>query len=130
MNIHLSKEDLDSVTNIERNCGRHISIVNDIYSFEKELITSRNAHKEGGFLCNSVKILASEASLSIPVSKQILWLMCREWEVTHKELAEARLTDIKGCTNELKGYLQGLEYHMSGNELWSKSTQRYSDVTA
>ena len=130
MSLHLSPEEHDSVTEIERNCGRHISIVNDIYSFEKELLASQTAHKEGGYLCNSVQILASEASLSIPVSKKVLWVMCREWELVHNELATKRFADPEGCSEGVKAYVKGLEYHMSGNELWSNTTQRYKNVKA
>src|SRR4051812_41878974 len=98
MSLHLSPDEHNSLTDIETNCGRHISIVNDIYSFEKELLTSKIAHKEGGYLCNSVHILASQARLSITTSKQVLWLMCREWELVHNELAAKRFVDPEGCS--------------------------------
>ena len=126
MTLNLSAEELESVADIEKNVGRHISIVNDIYSYEKELLAAKSAHEEGGKLCNAVQILASEAHLGIRSSKEILWLICREWERTHESLVSEQKS--KGCNENISAYVQGLEFHMSGNELWSKTTKRYHDV--
>ncbi|KAL8829596.1 MAG: hypothetical protein Q9191_001923 [Dirinaria sp. TL-2023a] len=55
MNLHISVEELESVAGIEENCGRHISLVNDIYSYEKELLASQSTTHEGAILCNAHK---------------------------------------------------------------------------
>lgn len=128
MGLRISSEDLRSVAEVEKNCGRHISIVNDIYSYEKEVVAARNAHEEGGRLCNGVQILALEAGLDVAASKQILWSICREWEHTHEELVSRR--KATSCGPELCAYMEGLEFHMSGNEFWSRETKRYHDVKA
>lgn len=124
--LKLSKEELASVADIEKNVGRHISIVNDIYSYEKELRTAESAHKEGGKLCNAVQIIGAEVGLGVEPSKRVLWSICREWEHVHEELRLARKAE--GWSIDLASYVDGLEYHMSGNETWSKSTRRYHDV--
>ena len=125
MGLSLSAADFESVELVEKNCGRHISVVNDIYSYGKELLTSQTAHKEGGFLCSAVPIFADETDLSIVAAKRGLWTLVREWEYVHNELVQARISSQHGCSEAVKAYMNGLEYHMSGNELWSKTTKRY-----
>ncbi|KAK1657954.1 aristolochene synthase [Colletotrichum godetiae] len=128
MSLHLSSEDLNSVEDIELNCSRHISVVNDIYSWEKELKASQVGHKEGSALCSSVSVLASETSLDYSASKRILWTMCREWELLHSKLVNSRLSSAGPCGPDLQAFMKGLEYQMSGNEAWSSITPRYHSV--
>lgn len=128
MSLNLSAEELGSVAGIEKNVGQQISIVNDIYSYEKELLAAQTTHEEGGKLCNAVQILASEVHLSVGSSKRVLWSICREWERTHEELVSEQKS--QDCGDKIISYLEGLEFHMSGNELWSRSTKRYQDVKA
>lgn len=64
---------------LERNCSKQISVVNDIYSWEKELEASKTGHKEGSALCSAVKVLANSTSLDIEASKRVLWSMVREY---------------------------------------------------
>ena len=128
MDLKLPMEELASVADIEKNVGRHISIVNDIYSYEKELRTAELAHKEGGKLCNAVQIIGTELGLGVESSKQVLWSICREWEHVHEKLILARKAE--GCSLSLATYVDGLEHHMSGNETWSETTRRYHDVKA
>ncbi|KAF7181542.1 hypothetical protein CNMCM7691_000761 [Aspergillus felis] len=54
MGVKLSASELQRVREIDANCSKHLSVVNDIYSYEKELHTSETAHSEGGVLCTSV----------------------------------------------------------------------------
>ena len=126
MSLNLSAEELGSVAGIERNVGYQISIVNDIYSYEKEVLAAQTAHQEGGKICNAVQILAEEVHISVGSSKQLLWSICREWERTHEDLVSQQKS--QECGEQVMRYVEGLEFHMSGNELWSKSTQRYHDV--
>ncbi|RYP59401.1 hypothetical protein DL769_008546 [Monosporascus sp. CRB-8-3] len=57
MALHLSPEDLALVRPVERNFGKQLSVMNDIYSFDKEVLASQNGH-EGGFLCSAVSTLS------------------------------------------------------------------------
>jgi len=127
-NIHLTQEELDSVRVHEENCSKQISVVNDIYSFEKELIASKTGHVEGSALCSAVNILAEETSLAYESAKKCLWTMVREWEDRHDEIVEERCNASQGCTDDVKMYMKGLEYQMSGNEEWSRTTLRYIGV--
>lgn len=123
MNIKLAKEEAELVRELDMNCSKHLAVINDIWSFEKELTAANVGHEEGGALCSSVSIMATEASISYPATKRTLYLLCREWELKHIELASSV---IKQCDNaSLRAYMEGLEYQMSGNEAWSRTTARY-----
>lgn len=123
MGLRISPEDLALARPADMNCSKHLSVVNDIWSFEKELLASKTAHEEGGILCTSVATFATEADLPIPSAKRVLYWLCREWESRHVELVDEVLA--KRDTPELRQYLKGLEYQMSGNEFWSRTTLRY-----
>lgn len=131
MNLRLTPEELQIVRPIDENCSKHLSIINDIYSFEKELVQSQVGHEEGSVLCTGVKVLADEAGLTIEASKRLLLAMAREWELTHFKLAEEIGRDERVPADRkdaVARYITGLELQMSGNELWSTSTLRYSEV--
>ncbi|KAK1854263.1 aristolochene synthase [Colletotrichum chrysophilum] len=127
MKLDLTAEELNTVHDIEMNCSKHISVVNDIYSWEKELKASQTGHQEGSALCSSVSVLSSETSLDYKASKRVLWTMCREWELVHEELVERRRS-LQPCSKNLQSFMKGLEYQMSGNEAWSETTPRYHSV--
>ncbi|KAF2146989.1 uncharacterized protein K452DRAFT_315168 [Aplosporella prunicola CBS 121167] len=124
MNLHLSPAELESVHPLEQICSKHLAVMNDVYSFDKELQQAEMGHLEGSCLCNGVKVLADESGLDYEASKRVLALMCREWEVMHKELEKKSLNE--GCGEHIARYISGLEYQMSGNEYWSEKTQRYN----
>ncbi|OTA68014.1 Aristolochene synthase in complex with 12,13 Difluorofarnesyl diphosphate [Hypoxylon sp. EC38] len=123
LDIKLTQHELDIVRPANVNCGNHIAVINDIWSFEKEALTATHAHDEGGVLCNSVAILSAETALSTASSKRVLYCLCREWETKHQQFVDG-LGDGHDAET-LRAYLQGLEYQMSGNEAWSKITPRY-----
>ena len=128
MALSLDPEDLATMKTLEQNCSKQISVVNDVYSWEKEVYASQTGHREGSALCSAVKVLANETSLNTHAAKRVLWSLIREWEQTHDELAAERVANPDGCSQAVKDYIKGLEYQMSGNELWSKTTLRYSNV--
>ena len=84
-------------------------------------------HKEGSALCSAVKVLAESANISAEASKRVLWSMVREWEVVHDQMCGTM--ERKGIwDDQVRAYTKGLEYQMSGNEEWSRTTKRYSVV--
>lgn len=123
MGLKMDSDDVAGMTALERNCSKQVSVVNDIYSWEKELRASQSGDHEGSVLCTAVKILADGTSLSIAGSKRVLWYMAREWENAHDEMVAMKVAE--GCSQAAKDYMKGLEYQMSGNELWSRFTPRY-----
>ncbi|KAJ5870146.1 Aristolochene synthase from penicillium Roqueforti [Penicillium solitum] len=126
MGINLTTDELQMLSPLEQNCAKHISVVNDIFSWEKELKASKMGHQEGSFLCSAVMVVATETNLSFDASKRILWPIVREWELVHDDMCAQLLS--AGCSEATKAYMKGLEYQMSGNELWSHTTLRYTKV--
>ena len=127
MDIHLSEAELEEMRPLEENCSRHLSIVNDIYSWEKEVESSLHGHKEGSAICSAVKVMANSTGLDIEASKRVLWPMVREWELLHEKfMNEVTARYDNNCPQRLRDYVTGLQYQMSGNELWSRTTLRYS----
>lgn len=127
MNLRLDPTDLKTLRSIEQNHAKHITIVNDIYSWEKECRQAEKCAKEGSALCSAVKIMADNAGLDIRSSKKVLWSMVREWEIRHEALCSA----LCGTANQLDTralYVEGLKYQMSGNEIWSMTTPRYLSI--
>lgn len=131
MNLRVSPEELVSVQPIEQNVAKHLSVLNDILSWDKELLAAQTGHPEGSALCSAVQVLAQETSLTYAAAKRVLWVMCREWEYEHDYLVEQRRSDGEHPPSEnLSKYIEGLEYQVSGNELWSKTTFRYNAPVA
>lgn len=123
MGIRLTPEEQDLVAPAESNCSRQLTAINDVWSFDKEVIAAKNLDKEGGALCNAVSILADEVGISIPASKRMLYHIGREYELKHIQLTEDILKH--NDSPKIQTYLKGLEYQMSGNEAWSHFTHRY-----
>jgi aristolochene synthase len=128
MGLHLTPEQQDGVRALEQNCSRQISIVNDIYSWEKEYRASQTFNTEGAVLCSAVKLVSEEAGLDFEASKRVLWSMAREWEIVHENLARELLCSPAANSEAMRLYIKGLEYQMSGNERWSKTTPRYHNL--
>ncbi|KAK5732046.1 hypothetical protein LTR17_010882 [Elasticomyces elasticus] len=125
MGLHVPEADLQSIDRIHKTYANLGMTVNDILSLDKEIRAWDDGHKEGASLLNMVIMLGEQLTMSIPATKRILWNICREWEIEHAQNVFARLTDRSGCSDELKDYIQGLEYILGGNEAWSWTTGRY-----
>ncbi|KAI1289088.1 Aristolochene synthase in complex with 12,13 Difluorofarnesyl diphosphate [Xylaria venustula] len=123
--IHLSKEEWALVDPVDKNSARHISVINDIWSYDKEL-KAVGLNQEGSTMLNAVDILADEASMPIESAKRVLYQLCREWEIVHETLVAEILS--KHDSQKLRAYFKETEYQMSGNEIWSRLTLRYSQV--
>ena len=130
MAVQLTAEEQKLVRDAESTASRQLTALNDVWSFEKEVLASETLDREGGVLCNAVTILAGEVGVSVPAAKRLLAHVAREYELRHAQLAEdiLRAADSpgSGCDVEkLRLYLEGLACQMSGNEAWSKITHRY-----
>ncbi|KAI0883022.1 Aristolochene synthase in complex with 12,13-Difluorofarnesyl diphosphate [Annulohypoxylon maeteangense] len=123
MALTVPASDQEMVRPVDRNCSKHLSVINDIWSYEKEVLAAQTLHEEGGMLCTAVAVLGKEAEISTDAAKRVLYHLCREWEIEHQILVAGILA--RKDTPVLRAYLQGLELQMSGNELWSKTTLRY-----
>lgn len=130
MAIHLTATELEAIKEIDFNASKHVAVVNDIYSYEKEVLAVKKGYKECGALCSSVQIMANQADLSVDSAKRILWAMCREWELHHRKLVASIEESVPDPSPALLEYLRGLEYEVSGHELWCHTTDRYRVAAA
>ena len=132
MAIQLTDKEQELVQLADSNASRQLTALNDVWSFEKEVLASETLDREGGVLCNSVTILASEIGLSEMGAKRMLAHISREYETRHGQLTETVLRSATAAGSDdqsiekLRLYLKGLECQMSGNEAWSKITHRYT----
>lgn len=124
MDLRPTALELEALKPLEQNCSKHLSIVNDIYSYEKEVLAAQTGHVEGAFLCSAVKVLASETALGCVATKRVLWYMVREWELIHMNMCQD-LIEAGYNSQSVKDYMRGLQCQMSGNEHWSRTTPRY-----
>ncbi|KAH7405672.1 isoprenoid synthase domain-containing protein [Phaeosphaeria sp. MPI-PUGE-AT-0046c] len=127
MDLRMSSHEIDALQPIEQNCARHISVVNDIFSWEKEVRASNTGDSEGAVLCSAVRVLSEELAIGIEATKRVLWTAVREWELVHEQLTNTLLQN--DATMRMKAYAKGLEFQMSGNEQWSSTTLRYHNVS-
>ncbi len=67
-----------------------------------------------------------ETGVGVEAAKKMLWLMTREWEEVFNGIVRENLESE--CGQVVEDYMRGLEYQMSGNELWSLTTSRYHDL--
>lgn len=77
--------------------------------------------KRGDRFVNMVMLQAKETG----GGKRVLWTLCREWELEHLDLVAKREMAAEGCDEDLKIYMEGLEYVLGDNEEWSTYTQKY-----
>lgn len=123
--LRFSNETMKSLEAIHHSWSKLAIIVNDIYSFDKELHLWNENHKEGAKLLNMVNSVSIDYGVSHQTAKRILWVLCREWEIDYQEM-EAKVLGGKGGVDPiLKMYLKCLELLLGGNEYWSETTTRY-----
>ncbi|TDZ27564.1 Aristolochene synthase [Colletotrichum spinosum] len=122
--IYHSKEELESTADIEVLFSRHISVVNDVASWDKECRAEREIDAQGSVVSNIVQVLSDDCGFSPESAKTVLWAMCEEWSKMVDECIAKRIDE--GCSDFLRKYLDGLKMQMCGNELWSRTTFRYN----
>lgn len=124
LDISLTPIEIKTIAEIETLQAYHLLVINDYYSFEKELLDSQTKHLEGAKLFNVVSVLADEIDVSYTSSKAIIDVMLKKWEEEWRVMVEK--IEAKGeCTETMKKYLRGKEYMNLGNVVWSATTRRY-----
>ena len=124
MNLRLSEDEQYRVTKFDQICARHMTVVNDIISWEKEFKMYKDHTGKNEELCSAVQIFCKESRLDIAAAKNVLWVMSREWERIYDELEREFIQ--QGASQVEVEYIKGVRYQMSGNEHWSKTTSRYN----
>ncbi|KAK8227964.1 aristolochene synthase [Phyllosticta paracitricarpa] len=123
--IRLTPDEFRRVSRIDTNSARHLGVVNDICSWDKEVSKAEQSTEEGAVLCSAVKTLADVSALGPTAAKRLLWTMVGEWELQHEELHQQLIRSPEGYREELGRYISALEDLMSGHLHWSITTPRY-----
>ncbi|KAI1323876.1 terpenoid synthase [Xylariaceae sp. FL0255] len=120
--LHMTPEELEAVKEVETNAMKHITFVNDICSFEKEILAAKEG-SELGAICSSVPIMMKLCGTNQQETTRVVWQMVQAWEVRHFELVDEVL--LKHPSQNMVTYLKGLKHQVAGNELWGLLTPRY-----
>ncbi|KAJ5355833.1 hypothetical protein N7517_010442 [Penicillium concentricum] len=121
--LHLTTTELKETTALESTAFRHVSAMNDIYSWEREWKVYQANPTDGAQPFSTIYIFANETGLPYTACKRLMYSYCRELELAFKQSSDEIRTGSP--RHELEMYIKGLEYFMSGIELWSQWTPRY-----
>lgn len=125
MGLRVTPEDLALTKELEINAMRHITLVNDIASYEKEVLAAGKG-AELGQLCSAVPIVMAACGLNEHSAMRVMWETSRELELQHFRLLEELRQQCDSETIRL--FAQGVEYQIAGNERWNLLTPRYNRV--
>lgn len=110
---------------LERIANYHVSIMNDVFSFEREWKAAKTLG-QGAVLVNGVRILADEMGVSVGAAKRLCFALARAWEVEFLEMAESVMSGVEGEEAvRLARAVKGIERRMTGAEGFSWRTSRY-----
>ena len=122
MGISIPKDDLDLCHRLASIAYIHLSLTNDLYSWQRECETAKAMGQDHVF--NAISVLMEEHSVSEEEAK----VLCKE----KIKMATIDFRKIVRNTNERtdvsvesKRYLEALLYSMSGNVVWSLECPRY-----
>ncbi|KAJ5496411.1 hypothetical protein N7463_008398 [Penicillium fimorum] len=121
--LYLTTTELKKTTALESIAFRHVSAMNDIYSWEREWKVYQANPTDGAQPFSAIYIFANETGLPYTACKRLMYSYCRELELAFKHSSYEIGTESP--RHELESYIKGLEYFMSGIELWSQWTPRY-----
>lgn len=124
--LYLTNSELEKTAALESTAFRHVSVMNDIYSWEREWEVYQANPTDGTWPFSAIYILANETGLPYTACKRLMYSYCRELELALKQSTdEIRHNRMESLSYELEVYIKGLEYFMCGIELWSQWTPRY-----
>ncbi|KAK4203172.1 putative terpene cyclase [Triangularia verruculosa] len=99
---------------LEKLANYHVSILNDVFSFEREWKAAQS-NSEGGALVNGVAVLAEEANISVTAARGLCVALVRAWEAEFLKLVD-EVAPVGGVEGRLRRAVEGIERRMSGAE--------------
>ncbi|KAK4664535.1 uncharacterized protein QC763_511740 [Podospora pseudopauciseta] len=105
---------------LEKLANYHVSILNDVFSFEREWEAAEMNGEEGGALVNGVAVLAGEVGIGVEAARGLCVRLVRAWEGEFVRLKGEMLVE-----GRLRRAVEGIERRMSGAEAFSWRTGRY-----
>ncbi|KAL2817889.1 isoprenoid synthase domain-containing protein [Aspergillus cavernicola] len=123
--LNLSPEEQAAFDNIEKLYVRHASLINDLYSYEKE---RRESEESGAAPFNGVYVIHTLLGVSTDYAKNVVWTTALDCE---RQLREEynRLVALPGFNDEQQRYLMRIIESTAGNVMYSSTTYRYARFT-
>ncbi|KAK4168418.1 putative terpene cyclase [Cladorrhinum sp. PSN259] len=124
--LSLTQQQRETLKRMETIANYHVSILNDVFSFEREYKASREQDSEGAVLVNGVAVLSREIGVGVDVARSLCCEIVRGWE---REFLGVVAETLKSKDVEKDGLMlraiKGIERRMSGAEAYSWRTKRY-----
>ncbi|KAK4222457.1 putative terpene cyclase [Podospora fimiseda] len=118
--LKLTTTQREKLRPLERIANYHVSILNDVFSFDREWKAARE-QGEGAVMVNGVMVLSEELGVGVGVGRGVCVGIVRGWETEFLGLVEEM-----GLEGELmKRAVKGIERRMAGAEGYSWRTRRY-----
>ncbi|RYP36621.1 hypothetical protein DL767_003325 [Monosporascus sp. MG133] len=121
MDQHLTPEELEAMKPVELNCAKHISIVNDIYSWEKELKQSQITEQEGSSLCSGLRCLQTVLGWILMLQMHASGFWAGNGRRSTKSFVLSPIWH-QIALRRRSSTSWDWRYQMSGNEIWSRTT--------
>lgn len=115
---------------LEYNSVDHIIIVNDLYSWERELLQASISKKSeiGGDLVSAITVVMKEQKVDEPTAKAFLAKQVHAIDLKQFEYIRERELEGAPIRSNVKRYSDCLATMAAGNESWSRVTARYNVV--
>ena len=107
---------------IDRNIGIHVCVVNDLFSWDKEILDAAETNYD---IVNAISIVMNQHNVDAEVARSRLAMKVPELELRHDQLLQQTLNPF---SMESQRYIEFLVCLASGNESWSRLTARYNVV--
>lgn len=122
----MTPEETALLAPLERVANYHVSILNDVFSFDREWKSAQTLG-QGAVLVNGVRILADETAVSVGAAKKLCFALVRAWEEEFGVMAEALVGSAgdEEARRRLERAVKGIERRISGAEAFSWRTSRY-----
>ncbi|RDW92912.1 uncharacterized protein DSM5745_00234 [Aspergillus mulundensis] len=110
------------IRSIDANIGAQVVLVNDLFSWEKELLDAAKMDSE---VVNAVGLVMRLENVDAGAAQRMLAIKVKELEDKHVELLDGKMENL---SRDSKVYVRFLENMAAGNESWSRGTARYNVV--
>lgn len=122
MGLTISSVEQDRLHELCLSCFAHLTLVNDLYSYEKEYEAAL-AKGDPEWL-NALNVIMQEHSINLDQAKIICRQRIKKAAAKFSAIVRSAPTDAT-LSVDVRRYLEALQYGMVGNLAWSMTCPRY-----
>ena len=122
MALTIPESEIDMMKKLTRPAFAAIALTNDLYSWKKELADSRRDAMP--HVVNAIWVLMRELSISEAEAMDICRQKIKEYIHKFQGILES-IENNDEVSQDLKKYMEALQYSHSGNLVWSVYCPRY-----